>query len=121
LARAHSGQTLAVLTDQRGRPTYAPDLAEALLDLVASGAPGGVYHAANVGECSWHGFARAVLDAAGMQHVPIAETSAASLARPAARPAYSVLDTDKLDRVRGRAFPTYQSAIERYLRAEQTL
>ncbi len=119
LARARSGQPLAVVTDQRGRPTYAPDLAQALLDLCASGAPGGVYHAANTGDCTWHEFAVAILAAAGLGHVPVDMMIAATLARPAARPAYSVLGTDKLDRVRGCAMPDYHSAIERYLQAEQ--
>jgi dTDP-4-dehydrorhamnose reductase len=119
LQRAQSGQPLAVVTDQRGRPTYAPDLAEALLDLVERRAPGGIYHAANQGECTWHEFAGAVLAAAGLGHVEIGHTTAAQLARPAARPAYSVLDTSDLDRVRGRSMPDYPSAIARWLRAEQ--
>jgi dTDP-4-dehydrorhamnose reductase len=118
LDRARSGNPVAVVTDQRGRPTYTPDLAEAMLDLCESGAPGGVWHAANEGECSWHQFAAEILRAAGLGQLPVGEITAAKLARPAARPAYSVLDTQALDRLRGRQFPHYRSAIERWLAAE---
>jgi dTDP-4-dehydrorhamnose reductase len=118
LDRARSGQPLAVVTDQRGRPTYTEDLAEALLDLCESGAPGAIWHAANEGECTWHEFAVDVLRAARVD-VPVGETTAAALARPAVRPAYSVLDTQALAAVRGRPFPHYRSAIERYLRDER--
>ncbi len=120
LGRARSGQPLRVVADQVGRPTYAPDLAEAMLDLVGSGAPGGVYHAANEGACSWHGFACDILAAAGLGHVAVEPITSAALARPAARPAYSVLDTSDLDRVRGRRFPHYRTAILRYLQTEQS-
>lgn len=118
LQRAKSGQPLRVVTDQRGRPTYAEDLAEALLDLAASGAPAGIYHAANRGECSWHQFAVDILAAAGLGQVPVGTQTSAELARPAARPAYSVLDTSRLDLVRGRPLPHYRDALRRYLEAE---
>lgn len=117
LDRARSGQPVRVVTDQVGRPTYTVDLAEAMLDLVASGAPGGVYHAANHGVCSWHQFAVEILAAAGMPAVPVGMMTAAELARPAARPAYSVLDTTRLDALRG-PMPHYSDAVRRYLRAE---
>lgn len=119
LRRARSGQPLTVVTDQCGRPTYAPDLAEAMLDLVRLQPAAGLYHAANLGACSWHGFAQAIVRAAGL-NVPVGETTAAQLARPAARPAYSVLDTRKLDAVRGVQFPHYESALQRYLAAESS-
>lgn len=115
LDRARAGQPLAVVTDQIGRPTFACDLAEALLDVLTLRAPGGVYHAANEGPVSWHGFAKAVLAAAGLAHVPVGEQSAADLRRPAPRPAWSVLDTSKLDALRGRPLPHHVDAIARWL------
>ncbi len=118
LARARQGMPLKVVVDQLGRPTYADDLAEALLDLAESGAPGGVYHASNEGQCSWRQFAIDVLAAAGMGDVPVDSQTGAELGRPAVRPAYSVLDCGKLARVRGRALPDYQDAVARYLEAE---
>lgn len=120
LDRARSGNPLSVVTDQRGRPTYTPDLAAAMLDLCERKAPGGIYHAANEGDCSWHQFACAVLQAAGLGHLPVGETLAARLARPAARPAYSVLDTSRLDAALGRHLPHYRDAIARYLKEEST-
>lgn len=118
LDRARAGQPLKVVTDQVGRPTLSVDLAEALLDLLALRAPGGVYHCANEGVCSWHGFAMAVLAAAGHGDVPVGEQRAADLQRPAPRPAFSVLDTGKLDALRGRKMPHHADAIARWLRLD---
>ncbi|MBL8756053.1 MAG: dTDP-4-dehydrorhamnose reductase [Planctomycetes bacterium] len=118
LDRARSGQPLKVVTDQIGCPTYAPDLADALLDLVASRAPGGIWHAANDGQCSWHGFASAVLQAAGLGAIALGTQTAAELKRPAPRPAWSVLDTGKLAAVRGRPLPPHTDAIRRWLVAD---
>ena len=115
LDRARSGQPLAVVTDQIGRPTFTCDLAETLLDVLALRAPGGVYHCANEGAVSWHGFAVAVLAAAGLGHVPVGEQSAADLKRPAPRPAWSVLDTGSLDALRGKSMPHHVDAIGRWL------
>ncbi len=121
LDRARSGQPLKVVTDQVGRPTMTLDLAEAMLDLAASGAPGGVYHAANEGHCSWHGFAREVLQADGQGDVAVGEQLASDLALPAARPAWSVLDTGRLAAVRGKAMPHHRDAIARFLAEEARL
>ena len=90
LERARSGEALSVVDDQRSRPTHAPDLAEIILDLVAAGAAG-LYHAANGGECTWFELARAALELAGLD-VEVTPCSSDEQARPARRPAYSVLD-----------------------------
>ncbi len=123
LERARSGQPLRVVDDQRGAPTTSLDLADASLDLalaVSSGkAPNGYYHAAARGEATWYDFARAVLDATGLQETGIARTSSEELGLPAARPAHSTLDCRKLETVLGRAMPTWQEGLERWLRAEQ--
>jgi dTDP-4-dehydrorhamnose reductase len=118
LARARSGGALKVVTDQTGRPTMTHDLAAAMLDLCDSGAPGGIYHASNEGQCSWHTFAVDILRAAGLDHVAVGTMTSADLDRPAARPAWSVLDTGKLAAVRGKPFPHYRDAIARYLKEE---
>lgn len=115
LDRARSGQPLRVVTDQVGRPTMTHDLAEALLDLAESGAPGGIWHAANEGQCSWHQFAVDVLREAGLAHVPVAGQTAAELGRPARRPAWSVLDCSKLTALRGRPLAHYLDALRRHL------
>lgn len=115
LDRARSGQPLKVVTDQIGRPTLTLDLADALLDLLRLRPAGGIYHAANEGHGSWRDFACGVLAAAGLGHVEVGAQLAADLKRPAPRPAWSVLDTQKLTAVRGAPLPTWQDAVARYL------
>lgn len=120
---ALAGKSLKVVTDQHGRPTYCPDLAEALLDLAlgnreGESAPGGVWHASNEGQCNWHRFAVDLLSAAGMGDLHVGEQTAADVARPAPRPAWSVLNTDKLTAFRGGPMPHYRDALERYFQAE---
>jgi len=121
LDRARSGQPLKVVTDQIGRPTMTHDLAEALLDIAELRPPGGIYHAANEGQCSWHQFAVDVLQQAGLGHVPVGTQTAAEIRRPAARPSWSVLDTTLLAAVRGKALPHYQDAIRRHLPLDAAL
>ncbi|MCB0913399.1 MAG: dTDP-4-dehydrorhamnose reductase [Propionibacteriaceae bacterium] len=117
LDRARSGQPLRVVDDQIGCPSMTRDLAEAMLDLITSGAPGGIYHMANEGSCSWHRFACQILQAAAID-VPVGTMSSAELGRPAPRPAYSVLDCSKLTAVRGKPLPHYEDALRRYLQEE---
>ena len=90
------------------------DLADALLDLLKLRPAPGVYHAANEGHCSWHEFACEVLKAAGLGR-DVGVQTAADLGLPAARPAWSVLDTSKLTEVRGKPLPSYQDALTRHL------
>lgn len=119
LERARAGQPLKVVTDQIGRPTMTHDLADALLDVAALRPPGGIYHAANEGQCSWHRFAVDVLQAAGLDGVAVGEQTSAELRRPAPRPAWSVLDTSRLAAVRGRPLPHYQDALRRHLELDR--
>ncbi len=120
LTRARSGQPLKVVTDQVGRPTMTLDLAEALVDLAASKAPGGIYHAANEGQCSWHQFAVDILRQAGLGEIAVGTQTAADLNLPAVRPAWSVLDTQKLAKVRGKTLPHYTDALRRHLELDRT-
>lgn len=104
---------LRVVDDQVGSPTYCDDLAVAILDLVGVGATGTV-HAVNDGATSWHGFASEIvrLLAADVEVVPV---TSAEFPRPAARPAYSVLDTGRLASLTGRRLPPWRDALARYL------
>ncbi|MHC5058860.1 MAG: dTDP-4-dehydrorhamnose reductase [Planctomycetota bacterium] len=94
LGAAREGRELRVVDDQRGSPTYAPDLAEAILDLAESGETG-TFHAVNSDEATWFDLAAEAVKLAGMD-VPIARVTTAEFPRPAPRPAYSVLSTAKL-------------------------
>lgn len=115
LNRARSGGALKVVTDQVGRPTMTHDLAEAMLDVFKLKPAGGIYHAANEGQCSWHQFAVETLKAAGMSDIEVGTQTAADLNLPATRPAWSVLDTDKLAAVRGKHLPHYLDALARHV------
>jgi dTDP-4-dehydrorhamnose reductase len=93
LAQARAGKPLRVVADQVFSPTYAPDLAAALVSLVESGGRG-LYHVSNDGACSWHELAEAAVQIAGLE-IAIEKIAAADLARPAPRPAYSVLANER--------------------------
>jgi dTDP-4-dehydrorhamnose reductase len=83
---------VGVVDDQRGSPTYVGDLAEAtraILDL-----PFGTYHAAAAGDCTWAGFAAAIFAEAGLS-ARVRPITTAELGRPAPRPAYSVLRSER--------------------------
>jgi dTDP-4-dehydrorhamnose reductase len=83
--------TVSVVDDQVGSPTWTGDLADALLALVRSDAPAGRYHATNQGAVSWHGLAQAVFEELGADPARVLPTDTAGMPRPAPRPAYSVL------------------------------
>lgn len=83
--------TLDVVDDQRGQPTWSLDLAQRVVDLVRADAPAGVYHATNSGETTWFGLARAVFAQLGLDPERVRPTTTDKFPRPAPRPAYSVL------------------------------
>jgi len=95
---------LRVVADQRGNPTYAVHLAEAILaiaDRIAApqASPWGVYHAAGTGETTWHEFAMAIVEAAlplGLAPLPVLPITTAEYPVAAKRPANSCLDCSKL-------------------------
>lgn len=91
LRLARERGAVRVVADQRGTPTWTGHLAPALVRLLGHGTPG-TYHLTNSGETTWHGFARAILEAAGLGSVPVEAITAAEYPTPARRPAYSVLD-----------------------------
>lgn len=90
VARERGG--LDVVEDQVGQPTWTVDLAELIVALVRAGAPAGIYHGTASGRTSWHGFAQAVVAAAGLEPEIVRPTTSEAFTRPAPRPAFSVLD-----------------------------
>jgi dTDP-4-dehydrorhamnose reductase len=90
VGRARDGAPLRVVDDQRGCPTYAPDLAGALARLAVGRLPG-VYHVTNQGACTWHDLAAAAVELAGLDPSVVGTMTTAELGRPAPRPANSVL------------------------------
>jgi dTDP-4-dehydrorhamnose reductase len=85
--------TVSVVADQRGCPTFTPDLAAVVRDLAVGQVPG-VFHATNDGAVSWHEFAQAIFAAGGHDPARVLPITTAELdpPRPAPRPANSVLD-----------------------------
>jgi dTDP-4-dehydrorhamnose reductase len=115
---------LRVVADQEGRPTYAGDLADAMLELVGAGerpaAPDGIYHFANAGAVSWHAFASAIRELSLELGLPVraarvVPVTTAEFPRPAPRPAYSVLDTTRIEQALGSTPRHFSSALREYL------
>ena len=92
LRLARERDEVAVVGDQRTSPTYVGDLAAATRELVER--PFGVWHLAAAGDCTWAEFAEAVFEEAGVS-CRVRRISSEELARPAPRPAYSVLRSEK--------------------------
>jgi dTDP-4-dehydrorhamnose reductase len=88
---AASHETVSVVDDQRGQPTWSGDLAERIVALLDSDAPAGIYHGTNSGEATWFEFARAAFSEAGLNPDRVTPTDSSTFLRPAPRPSYSVL------------------------------
>ena len=101
LRLAKERPVLRVVADQHGRPTWADDLADALLELARREGRASRYHFANAGATTWHGFATAIVDEARTYTtLPCERVEAITTAEfptPARRPAYSVLDTSRIE------------------------
>jgi dTDP-4-dehydrorhamnose reductase len=112
LKLAATRPTLDVVDDQRGSPTYVVDLARAIAELCRKGARG-IVHVNNAGDCTWFEFAREIVKDAGLS-CEVRPVSSQQMARPAPRPAYSVLSPASLHNY-GIEMPTWQDALQRYL------
>ena len=96
LRLASERDEVSVVDDQRGCPTYVGHLASAVRDLVDADAPRGVWHLAAQGDCTWADFAEAIFEEAAVD-CRVRRISTAELGRPAPRPAYSVLRSERPD------------------------
>ncbi len=83
--------TVEVVDDQRGSPTWSRHLARGLLALVDALPPAGVYHCTGSGDTTWYGFTRAIFEELGADPARVRPTTTDQVPRPAARPAFSVL------------------------------
>lgn len=118
-AETDSGEGLRAASDQRGSPTYAADLARALVSLVSlPSVPGGIYHCAGIGSASRYELA---LELARLAYeyglcerlVPIIPVPSSEFKAAAKRPAYSALACGKLERL-GLELPSWQDGLKRY-------
>jgi dTDP-4-dehydrorhamnose reductase len=94
LSLAAERDEVAVVDDQRGCPTYVGDLAGAVRELVDGDRPRGVWHLAADGDCTWAELAEAVFDEMDLD-CRVRRVSSGELGRPAPRPAYSVLRSER--------------------------
>lgn len=114
LQRVKNFQPLEVVTDQTGSPTFTVDLAGAVR-LLAEGGFTGTFHITNRGSCTWHAFARRILDLSGYEDVDIKPITSEQLNRKALRPMYSVLSGEKFVSATGKTLRFWQIALREYL------
>jgi dTDP-4-dehydrorhamnose reductase len=116
--RLTHGDEVTVFHDRIVSPTYVIDAASATHQLFRTGAPIGLYHCVNSGHCSWLELTRELARRLGVEPrlVPM---RMADVTLRAARPQYSALSVEKLQRV-GIAMPTWQDAIQRFLATERS-
>lgn len=114
-AKSKKGGLLKVVDDQIGSPTYTKDLAKAIRILIGKNIKDfGVYHVSNSGSVSWYEYARAILKISGVK-AKVVPISSKELARPARRPAMSVLDSSKFEKVTGHKMRNWKIALQEYL------
>lgn len=110
-AGAERGQ-LRVVADQIGSPTWARDLAETALIMLRDQSPGGIYHYANEGVCSWFDFAQAIIEISNIQCI-VSPTDTAGYPLPAPRPYYSVFDKSKITKTTGQTIPYWRESLKK--------
>ncbi len=116
VAAADRGGALRVVDDEFSNPTYAPDVAEAMVQLIESGRYG-LYHLVNDGWCSRYELACAVLTASGRAAVPIAAIASSDWVRPTTPPPHAVL-VNQAGAALGIRLRPWQEAVEEYCRSE---
>jgi dTDP-4-dehydrorhamnose reductase len=104
-------ETLDVVIDQRGQPTWTRDVAGHVLHLMRSAARPGIYHATSSGHTTWWGLAREVFNLLGEDESRVLPTTTARFPRPAPRPAYSVLGHDGWGRAGLRPIRDWRAAL----------
>jgi dTDP-4-dehydrorhamnose reductase len=117
LRLSNERDTLQVVDDQRGQPTWSRDLANRIADLVNAGVPSGVFHGTNAGETTWFGLARRVFELSGLDPDRIQPTDSSSFVRTAPRPHYSVLSHDSWATIGMKPMRAWDDALFEYLSA----
>ncbi len=106
---------IKVVDDQRGTPTYARDLASAIMVVLDKPVPG-VYHYTDEGECTWYEFACAIAELAGHGSCEILPCRSDEFPSPVRRPAYSVLDKTKIQATFGLTLPAWPDSLRKCLK-----
>lgn len=105
-------ESLGVVFDQIGTPTYARDLARAIFAAIGRGVVPGVYHFSNEGVCSWYDFTKAIHRMAGITTCRVSPLHTDEYPAKAPRPSYSVLDKTKIKATYGITIPHWEESLE---------
>ena len=104
-------EQLNVVFDQIGTPTYAADLAGAIMSIVEHGVVPGVYHYTNEGVCSWYDFTKSIHRIAGITGCTVLPIHTSEYPTPATRPAMSVLDKTKIKTTFALTIPHWEESL----------
>lgn len=110
---------LKVVFDQTGTPTYAQDLADAIVRIISGRkfeGNEGIYHYSNEGVCSWFDFTKMIAEIAGNSECDIQPCHSDEFPSPVRRPAYSVLDKTKFKQTFGIAIPYWTDSLKKCIR-----
>jgi dTDP-4-dehydrorhamnose reductase len=108
--------SINVVNDQVGAPTYAADLANGIMKIIAAGKwEAGIYHYSNLGKISWFDFAVAIQELSGLA-CKVNPIPSASYPTPAKRPSFSLLDTNKIREQFGIGIPDWKPSLEQCLK-----
>ncbi len=110
-------ESIGVVNDQQGSPTYAADLAKAIMQIIGSGEikdKAGIYHYTNAGAVTWYQFAVAIKELTG-SICKVNPITTENYPTPASRPKYSVLDTKKIRDSFGISIPDWNKSLEKCL------
>lgn len=109
-------EKLTVIFDQVGTPTYAADLASAIMQIIASGKfEAGIYHFSNEGVCSWYDFTNSIHKNSGITTCKVMPLETKDYPDPTPRPFYSVLNKAKIKSVYGLDIPHWEDGLVRCL------
>ena len=106
---------LGVVFDQVGTPTYAHDLAQAIMTAIEQGVKPGIFHFSDEGVCSWYDFAKAIHRMAGINRCQVRPLHTEEYPTPASRPHYSVLDKTKIKQTYGIVIPQWEESLQKCL------
>lgn len=116
IKNAKGQKRLEVVNDQIGSPTYTKDLSNAIRALIEINAPYGVYNITNSQSCSWHEFARTILEYKNIKDLEVVPITSSDLGRPARRPKNSRLDNLKFFRLTKKYLRPWPEALREYLK-----
>lgn len=112
--------SLSIVNDQIGSPTYAADLAQTIMTImVHSDWKSGIYHFSNEGEISWYGFALAIQEIGGFE-CEISGIASSNYPTPAKRPMFSLLDKSKIKATFGVVVPEYKESLRKCMQLLRT-